>query len=223
MRCGKHLPSDIKNQKSRYCNDCLKKISLLKIERFLKDSGIRGILNEMTFDSFDVKLRRSAYKTAKEYAENFDMDTVNGLMFFGSAGSGKTHLAVAIAKYLIEQKEIPVIFTRVIDLLQEIRGTYNSNENYRVGNEVDLIKKYTKIPLLVLDDLGAEKITDWVKQILYQVIDERLIERKPIIITSNLSLDELEVKLDERTASRINSICPQQFEMKDPDYRIKTS
>ena len=192
----------------------------MTIKNYLERSGvIRGILAGMTFENFNSKIAGTAKEIAEEYASTFSRETTRGLMFYGKAGSGKTHLAVAIARHIIEAKQIQVRFTRVVDLLSEIRKTFDENENYRTENESDLIKKYIAVPLLVIDDLGSEKTSDWVRQFLYQIIDERWIEQKPIIVTSNLKPKELEARFEERIASRVAALC-RLVETRDYDYRI---
>lgn len=195
----------------------------MTIKNYLERSGLmRGILAGMTFENFDPKIAGTAKDIAEEYADKFSRETTRGLMFYGKAGSGKTHLAVAIARRIIETKQIQVRFARVVDLLSEIRKTFDENESYRTENESDLIKKYIAVPLLVIDDLGSEKTTDWVRQILYQIIDERWIEQKPIIVTSNLKPNELKARFEERIASRVAGMC-RLVESRDYDYRIKKS
>lgn len=192
----------------------------LTIKNYLERSGLmRGILANMTFENFNSQIAGTAKEIAEEYADKFNRETTRGFMFYGKAGSGKTHLAVAIARRVIEKKQIQVRFVRVVDLLSEIRKTFDENESYRTENESDLIKNYTAVPLLVVDDLGSEKTTDWVRQILYQIIDERWIEQKPIIVTSNLKPKELEARFEERIASRIAALC-RLVETRDYDYRI---
>ncbi len=219
-------------KEQEYCKECLKivlaekenetqkKIKEEKISRLIRESRIRGIMHNMTFGSFETRYRGVAYNIAKKYAEEFDLSTKHGLMFYGHAGSGKTHLTVAITRHIIEIKQIPVKFVRIVDLLLEIRKTFDENESWKAENEGDLLRKYTFIPLLILDDIGSEKTTDWVRQVLYQIIDERWIEQRPIIITSNLTLEELEARLGERIASRIAGMT-QLIEMQSHDHRIK--
>ena len=221
-------------KEQEYCKECLKIILAekeketqrkLKEERIaciLKESGIRGIMRQMTFSSFEAKYRGVAYNTAKKYAQDFESDITYGFTFYGRAGSGKTHLAVAIARYIIVEKQIPVRFVRIVDLLLSIRKTFDENESHNTENESDLLRKYTLTPLLILDDIGSEKTTDWVRQILYQIIDERWIEQRPIIVTSNLTLEELEAKLGERITSRIAGMT-QIIQMRSHDYRIKNN
>lgn len=221
-------------KEQEYCPECLKiilaekeketqrKIREEKISRLIKESGIRGIMHNMIFGSFEPGYRGVAYSIAKKYAEEFQPDTKHGLVFYGHAGSGKTHLATAIGRYIIEEKQIPVRFMRIVDLLLEIRKTFDENETWKAENENKLFKKYALIPLLILDDIGSEKTTDWVRQVLYQIIDERWIEERPIIVTSNLTLEELESRLGERIASRIAGMT-RLIEMKNHDYRIKSN
>lgn len=120
-----------------------------------------------------------------------------GIMFTGPVGSGKTFLAAAIANTLIESK-FQVLFLIVPDLLDELRATYKSEIN-----ELDLLDTARTIPILILDDLGAHNYTDWTRNRLYSIINYRMNEQLPTVITSNLSLDEMEEYLGVRTTSRI--------------------
>lgn len=120
-----------------------------------------------------------------------------GIMFTGPVGSGKTFLAAAIANELIESK-LRVLFLIVPDLLDELRATYKSEIN-----ELDLLDAARTIPILILDDLGAHNYTDWTRNRLYSIINYRMNEQLPTVITSNLSLDEMEDYLGVRTTSRI--------------------
>jgi DNA replication protein DnaC len=95
------------------------------------------------------------------------------------------------------------IFVAVPELLLSLRESYSKNDT----SEGEIISKYTEGSLLVLDDLGAEKSTEWSINILYIIIDRRYRDEKKTIITSNLSLDELADKLDDRIASRIAGMC----------------
>jgi len=193
-----------------------------RIIKLLESSGIRGIMRNMTFDSFSEQRRGKIYEVAKRYAEDFTPKTYSGLIFFGKAGSGKTHLAVAIARYVIEQKQIPARVARTVDLLSDIRQTFNEHDGFRAESETELIRKFTSVPLLVLDDLGAEKISDWVKEVFYRIIDERWLEQKPIIVTTNLNLQGLEEKIGERIVSRIAGVCVP-IEIQNRDYRIENA
>jgi DNA replication protein DnaC len=96
------------------------------------------------------------------------------------------------------EAELQVLFLVVPDLLDELRATYKSEVN-----EMDLLDTARTIPILILDDLGAHNYTDWTRNRLYSIINYRMNEQLPTVITSNLSLDEMEDYIGVRTTSRI--------------------
>jgi len=104
-------------------------------------------------------------------------------------------------------REIRVLFGNVIDLLGRLRRSYDEDaqeEEWRVIDEL------INVPLLVIDDLGKEKVSEWVEQTLYRIVDARYRENKALVITSNFSLSELEGRYDEvgpALVSRIAEMC----------------
>jgi len=139
--------------------------------------------------------------------------TDESIVLTGQTGSGKTHLAVALMK---ESKEIVQYFVTVPELLLEIRMTYHPDSR---ENEEDIIRKYSQCPLLVLDDLGSEKSSEFSINTLYLILDRRNREMKKTIITTNLSLDEIEQSLGARIASRLSEMKIIKINM--PDFRKK--
>ena len=138
-----------------------------------------------------------------------------GLFMWGGSGSGKTYVSVCIMKKLLEQGK-KIIFRSVPQLLLEIKDTFNGQEY----SDKELIEYYSHYDYLFLDDLGAEKCTDWVLQTLYMIIEYRDSHLKPTIITSNLSLDEIKHRLSDRIASRIAGMC-EVIKLNEEDLRIK--
>jgi len=130
-----------------------------------------------------------ALAVSRRYVEGFYRTdgtfTRAGLAFTGPPGSGKTHLAVAILRELIENYRIGGRFTDFTTLIHEIQSTFDpkSQESKR-----QILDPIIRTPLLVLDELGAQKPTAWVQDILYLIINTRYNQRLPTIITSNYAL-----------------------------------
>lgn len=129
-------------------------------------------------------------KYALRYAEYFTEFQKNGqeLLFGGNVGTGKTFLAGCIANALME-KNIPVLMTSFPKLLNALGGIYNGEKN-------EYLKSLNRYQLLIIDDLGVERDTPYVLETVYLVIDERYKSGKPFIITTNLSLEELQNPAD---------------------------
>jgi DNA replication protein DnaC len=122
-----------------------------------------------------------------------------GLLISGPAGAGKTHLAAAIARALIEAN-FNVLFLEVARVFSELRERMRSDES-----EEALLSRYVEVPFLVLDDLGAGSFSDFERRVLLDLLNRRGNERRKTIVTSNLELAELEEHLDERIASRLSA------------------
>lgn len=171
-----------------------------KIEAILGRSGIKKRYLSRSFENFIVNdVNRKAYEIAKSYVDNWqeNKDKGEGLYFEGTCGTGKTHLAVAIAMKLITQG-VPVICKTSIDLLASIKQSYERDSTV---NEEDVIEAYNTVDLLVIDDLGKERATEWSVPILYRIINDRYENMLPTIITTNYNTDDL---IDKLNASNDN-------------------
>lgn len=171
-----------------------------KIEAILGRSGIKKRYLTRSFENFIVNdVNRKAYEIAKSYVDNWqeNKDKGEGLYFEGTCGTGKTHLAVAIAMKLINQG-VPVICKTSIDLLASIKQSYERDSTV---NEEDVIEAYNTVDLLVIDDLGKERATEWSVPILYRIINDRYENMLPTVITTNYNTDDL---IDKLNASNDN-------------------
>lgn len=174
-----------------------------RIAKLLADSGMGGRFQTRTFERFSVNdENRRAYNAAKRYADNFPLmlpqkdeagcmippqKERNGLFISGTKGTGKTHLAAAIANQLI-QDGMPVICMTMIDLLAKIKETFDGGKG---STEADILRIYKDVPLLIMDDIGTEPPTEWGLSKIYTIINARYEGYMPTIITTNYSGDEL--------------------------------
>lgn len=156
-----------------------------------------------------------------------------GLLLTGGVGCGKTTLMACMLRALTERyqreqyiQEIaarrrepeaypPVFYyTRTVDLISGIKAGFNN------AQAADILKRCKEVPVLFLDDLGAEKPTEWVREQLYDLIDERYIARLPVHITTNLTIEGLVEVLGERTADRLREMCDPIY-IDRPSFRRK--
>lgn len=152
------------------------------------------------FDNFDLREReldrsshdalRAAYETCRHYAEAPE----GWLVLTGEYGSGKTHLAAAIANYREEVGDT-ALFIVVPDLLDHLRATFNPHSPVSYDRRFDDVRS---APLLVLDDLGTESATPWAKEKLFQIVNYRYAARLPTVFTTTQSIDEIEPRLRSR-------------------------
>lgn len=141
-----------------------------------------------------------------------------GFYFYSQTkGSGKSLLSMIIANELIKRYELNALYISVVNMLTELKNKMNQS-NSKVG-VYDLIESFKKADLLILDDLGVEKATEWSEEILTQILDDRMNYRRPTIITSNVSVEGLERKYPAgRIKSRIEKLT---FPLRLPEESVR--
>lgn len=175
-----------------------------------------GLYSDMTFDNFDTRnnLRpeeRQNLEKALELARHYADQPENWLVFIGEFGSGKTHLAAAIAN-AVQKRGEDVMFVTVPDLLDYLRTTFNPGSNSTFENRFQIVRE---APLLVLDDLGTESATAWAKEKLFQIINHRYIARMPTVVTSARAMEDHDARLRSRLLDRRRCLC---FAITAPSY-----
>ena len=151
------------------------------INKIYKQNYIGRKFQNLNFENFNSNSENElAIVIAKDYVnKNITSANTNGLIIMGESGVGKTHLAASIANKLIENDKI-VLMGRLTTLLDMIKETFK--DNTKSGNE--LIELYSNVDMIIIDDLGTEKISNWALEKLYTIIENRNENRLPIIITT---------------------------------------
>lgn len=159
-------------------------------------------LRRETFESFDlnrVELSREQQqnlKMAYDLAYGFAREPEGWVVFQGTNGCGKTHLAAAIANVRIAAGA-PVLFLVVADLLDYLRSAFGPDSRVSYSRFFDEVKQ---CPLLILDDFGEQSASPWAKSKLFQLINHRYNARLPMVVTTSLSLEEIERRISARFA-----------------------
>lgn len=188
------------------------------------------------FENAHPSIRKAQLK-AERFVEDYPLDKT-GLVFVGPAGVGKTHLAVSIVRDLILKKSIPCRFYEYGQLLAEIRNSYNPTV---AETEMQVLRPVLDTEVLVLDEIGAQRVSDWVWDTVSYVLNTRYNRELTTILTTNFpdappkDLDEpvdrfanpksvmrretLGDRITERMRSRLHEMC-RKVEMDGPDFRL---
>lgn len=191
-----------------------------RADRLLKVAGIPRRYENCTLDSFKWELKdKPEYDKSREearlivelFVRNFPVRK-QGLLFTGDIGTGKTHLAVGIIQALIRTKGIRCLFCDYRELLKEIQHSYNPNVD---TTELGILNPVLEAEVVVLDELGAIRPSQWVWDTVSYVINHRYNEKKTTIITTNfpdLAATEPEISFEDAT----------QTDQPKPRERVKT-
>jgi DNA replication protein DnaC len=161
-------------------------------------------------------------RTVREFTERIAerLDQGRGLWFYGDVGTGKTSLAMLVSKAALEAGRSVAIYS-VPRLLADIKETYERDSGH---SYTSFFRRLCQVDLLHLDDLGAEKRTEWVLEQLYSIVNERWQEEASIVVTTNLmDLDELREQVGARTVSRLAEICGDPIPIMGRDLRMASA
>lgn len=190
--CGKEC-------EHRYC--CREHWLEVESPRIISEARLNvGKLDEMEMKNLD----QSVILTSRliKYVNSLDdisMDDLNGLFIYGSNGTGKTFIMVAIAKEIIRRLGLPVV---MVDVPEWISGFYGS-----IKKRNEMIGKLKEANVLLMDDLGAEQQTEYTIPILGELINHRWVNQRLTYFTSNLTPELIKTKIDPRIISRISGMC----------------
>jgi DNA replication protein DnaC len=149
---------------------------------------------------------RGAVDAVRAYLDDLDGNLAGGrgVWLFGDPGTGKTTLAMLVSKTALERKHTVAIYS-LPKLLARIRQTYDAAPG--AASYSEFFRRLTSVDLLHIDDLGAEKRSDWVLEQLYALINERYETERAVLVTTNLDEEKLKDQIGNRTVSRLVEMC----------------
>jgi DNA replication protein DnaC len=223
----------------QFVKDCVCRVQR-RAERMLGLAHIPRRYEHCSLESYDTDLPYShksqvlARLTAKKFIEGYPLETNGrGLLITGSIGVGKTHLAVGILQALVAERGAKGLFFDYRDLLKQVQNSYNSKVS---ATELEILAPVFDAEVLVLDELGASKPTDWVWDTVAHILNTRYNDRRTTIITTNyanagplgtengprasMREETLGDRIGERMRSRLQEMCVV-VEMQGEDFRQK--
>jgi DNA replication protein DnaC len=196
-------------------------------ERRIRISRMEGVSSVIprkyrgvSFDRAPVpNLEPTIVREVRRFVDDIDqrLGKGQGLWFMGDVGTGKTTLAMLVSKAALDNGYSVAIYSVPL-LLAQIRDTYDSDPGER--SYMDFFRRLVAVDLLHLEDVGAEKRSDWVLEQLYSLVNERYEQERSILVTTNLGLEDLEQQIGPRTVSRLVEICGDPLPLYGPDQRI---
>lgn len=192
---------DIKTQTAKVCECAERK----RYKRILEHSGMAEQFQKIGFKEFQIvtKFQDEAKRMAIDYVKNFEeieKERNNSIAFLGNCGSGKTHLSIAIANNLMT-KNVGVLYMPYREAVTRIKQVITDDIEYNI-----LLNQYKTARVLLIDDFAKGKTTESDINIMFEIVNYRYLNNKPIILSSELMQDRL-LDFDEAIGSRIIEMC----------------
>ncbi len=175
----------------------------------IRAARIPPVWQDLTFENSDPKINTAQMEASREYATHFDSSSSGLVIYSEGVGNGKTHLAICIGNYILKVLGKRVLFKPARDLLMELRQTFTSFETA----EIDRLREFLNVDLLILDDVGRDRLTEWTENTYWSLFDHCMSYSIPVIITtnrlieSNPDTDCLEDRIGTGAYSRLLKIC----------------
>jgi DNA replication protein DnaC len=219
----------------RFAEECVCRVQE-RAARRLSRAGIPRRYEHCTLESYETNFPSShrslgaALLRSRKFVESYPLETDGtGLLLTGSIGVGKTHLAVGILQALVTERGASGVFYDYRDLLKQVQNSYNAQVR---ETELEVLRPVFEAEVLVLDELGAAKPTDWVWDTVAHILNTRYNDRRTTIITTNyanlgplggesrIREETLGDRIGERMRSRLQEMCVV-VEMQGEDFRQK--
>ena len=170
----------------------------------LRREAFRDVsMHDWTFENDDRSNARIS-DIMRRYTANFDKvrnEEINGILLYGRTGTGKSYIAACVVNALVD-RGIPALMITFDNIRNRLQQSFEGRQEY-----IDMLANY---PFLVIDDLGAESESDYMQEIIFSVIDARALTGKPLVVTTNMTIDQLKNPSTERKArvhSRVIGMC----------------
>lgn len=193
------------------------RLSFANIPESFKDVHMNNFNENIYRDADSQNKIHTAVKSIQYWLDNFSDMQGRGMglyLYSNTKGSGKTRMAASIANELIYEKKIQVKFATSLQILNEIKSSWNNQD--KEYNESKLLNYLSISEILIIDDFGTEQIKDWIEERFCQIINNRYADKKITIFTSNLRLDLL--KYDDRITNRIKE---RTFQIPFPEESVR--
>ena len=162
---------------------------------------------EVTFDTLDPNIQPVAQRLAKEYAAGFSKQSLSLVFYSPGNGTGKTTLAACIINYVLHELRCPVMFAKARDVMLDIRKTFSD----RYETEAEILDKVSYVDLLLLDDVGVDRPSEWIKSTYWTLMDRRYDWMLPVVVTTTKPFEGrgevLADRIGEGAASRLLGLC----------------
>ncbi|MCU1248530.1 MAG: IstB domain protein ATP-binding protein [Edaphobacter sp.] len=237
--CGGSGLRVVQENGRQFAQDCVCRMAR-RVERMLGRAHIPKRYEHCTLENYETNFPSShrtlaaAHLRARKFVESYPLETAGtGLLLTGSIGVGKTHLGVGILQALVAERGATGLFYDYRDLLKQIQNSYNAQVR---ETELEILAPVFEAEVLVLDELGASKPTDWVWDTVAHILNTRYNDRRTTIITTNYSNagplametgarasmreETLGDRIGERMRSRLQEMCVV-VEMQGEDFRQK--
>ena len=184
--------------------ELMNKIKSARIPLEYEQATVKAFDPNLYTDPIDIEKAKYAKQVTIRFVEKYYAmkEMGKGLYLYSQTkGVGKTHLAISVANALIQKYQVQPLYISSVNLLNEIKKTFQQSDN---NTTYDLLQTFKEAEVLIIDDFGVEKATDWSEEIITQILEERMNYKRITIITSNIAINQLNKKYPTgRIESRI--------------------